>query len=199
MAEDAALAAALKAYADALGDDQSTSLTAAMPQLPLHLTNDLAPSQISMEDQASMTLMERLQHPPLLPIDIAREGVTVASHQLQHTMPMNELLVQELMLSGGQFSDEAQQLLNMLEEQQRQQQKQHFTPPLFAEESRSEKHYFTIALDGTLEFNFLKRLWTVSQSLFYFCDKRKCIGGDKDTHRFCSGSPAHDFGIRYSV
>lgn len=195
MAEDAALAAALKAYADALGEND-TSLTSALPQLPLHLTNELAPFQMSMEDQASMMLMERLQHQPT--IEVTREAVAVASHELQHTMPMNELLMQELMFNGGQFTDEAQQLLNMLEQQQRQQQ-QKLMPPPFAEERRSEKHYFTIALDGTSGFCVYSFETGMLVFTFSFVINRKYIGSYADSHRICPGSPAHDFGLRYSV
>jgi hypothetical protein len=113
--------------------------------------------------------MERLQRPP--PIDVARGGVRVASHELQQSMPMNELLMQELMLNGGQFTDEAQQLLSMLEQQQRQQQ-QHFIAPPFLEERKTEKHFFTIALDGMLDFHFSWRLYSQFLTVqLFFCVK----------------------------
>jgi hypothetical protein len=146
MAEDAALAAALKAYADVLGDAQSSSLTTPMPQLPLHLTNEAAPFQISLEEHASVMFTERLRpHPNHHPIDVFRQGGS-ASLDPQQALPMNELLMQELMLSEGQFTDEAQQMLSYLEQQYHQQQR--VVPSFQEERRRSDKHYFTIALDG---------------------------------------------------
>ena len=126
MAEDAALAAALKAYADTL-DDRSRNEPA------------------SMEESASWMLR---QHPNN-PMEMTGNNMPA--------LPMNELFMQEL-LNGGQFTEEAQQLLSILEEQHRQQQNQAI-PSLQKERRRSDKHYFTIALDGTflLLVEFLNR------------------------------------------
>jgi hypothetical protein len=151
MAEEAARAAA---FAEALREYDETyhtnsSVTTATESLPFNFaTNENeATYHLSMEEQASMMLMERLS----TNFDPGAAG----NDQQQTVLQMNDLLMKEIMgLSGGHGTDDttAQHLLSILEQQR--QQSFVYTSTEETVERRPDKHYFTIAQDGMCRIPF---------------------------------------------
>jgi hypothetical protein len=165
MSEEAAHAAALAAYADAVReyneqqqqqwcDTHLSTVAAAAASLPFNNAVDDEEAQyfLSMEEKAGMMLMERLSN------DLSKV-VTSNNNQSNHSSSndaqhMNEISLQELigLASGQQGTDDAmaQHLLSLLEQQRHQnvaydeEQTENAIDP-----NRPEKHYFTVAQDGT--------------------------------------------------
>lgn len=151
MAEEAAQDAARKAYEDALRsfEAQNNNNINGSPSNNLFQTTDSEEAYygVSMEEQASMMLMEGLQQ------DIAQDHSGYSEQEMQrHQQELNEmdnLLIQEWMgLPGLMGADEAtaQQLLFMMEQRRQEQQ---FSSTDVATFVRPERHYLTISQDGT--------------------------------------------------
>ena len=98
MAEDAVQAAALKAYAETLrelddhGEGSGTMSTTAFLPFQFDADENDAMYGLSMEDQARMMLMDRLNTDSNIDV-----GGRNSLDQQQMTIQMNELLLQELL------------------------------------------------------------------------------------------------------
>jgi hypothetical protein len=163
MSEEAAQAAALQAYADAvreyneqqqLGDDNLSSVAAAAAaSLPFNFAVDDEEVQylMSMEEKASMMLMERLSN------DLSHAVSNNDNNSNNDPQQMNEILLQELIgLAGGQQGTDdamAQHLLSILEQQKHQNIAYEDPPEQTIIPNRPEKHFFTVAQDGMYFFN----------------------------------------------
>jgi hypothetical protein len=158
MAEEAAQAAALKGYEDALRayeeqNDQYATGSAMASDYQLAQEEE-AYYGVSMEEQARMMLMDGLQQQEQ-PIFGDTDGMTDSVEQQlqllqfqQQQQQMDAMLMQEWMGFPG-ASDEAtaQQLLTILE--QRRQQQAAFPSEEAVQQRRPDRHYFTISQDGT--------------------------------------------------
>lgn len=165
MSEEAAHAAALQAYADAVreyeqqqqqqqqqisGDNLFTAAGGA--SLPFNFAEDDEEVQylMSMEEKASMMLMERLGN------DLNQAVNNNDTNNNNNPEDMNEMLLQELIgLAGGhQGTDEAmaQHLLSILEQQKQQNVAYEEHQENTVVQNRLEKHYFTVAQDGMCIF-----------------------------------------------
>ena len=167
MSEEVAHAAALEAYADAMREynvqqqqqqqqhqqqqqqsgDDNLSAVPASASIPFNFAIDDEEVQysMSMEEKASMMLMERLSD------DISH---AVANNENNNNDPqqMNEISLQELigLAVGHQGTDDAmaQHLLSILEQQKHQNVVYDEPPERAILPSRPEKHFFTVAQDG---------------------------------------------------
>ena len=182
MSEEAAHAAALEAYADAIREyneqqqqqqqmgDDNLSAVAAAASLPFNFAVDDEEVQylMSMEEKASMMLMERLTNDINQAVNNnnninnnnnndSNNNGNISNNNPQQ---MNEILLQELIgLAGGsQGTDDAmaQHLLSILEQQKHQNNVAYDVPPeKTVISNRPEKHFFTVAQDGT-DFLFVR-------------------------------------------
>jgi hypothetical protein len=172
MSKEAADAAAFEAYAQAVrefneqqqqqpppppqwGDTDLYAVTAeaaAAVSSPFHVAVDDEEVQhlLSMEETASRMLMERLTN------DFSHTATNDEINSNNESPQVNEALLQELIgLAGGQPGTDdvmALQLLSILEQQKHQNVVTYETqPPVESTmvSNRQEKHFFTVAQDGT--------------------------------------------------
>ena len=132
-----------------------SSAAAATASLPFNFAVDSTEVQylMSMEEQASMMLMERLGTD--LSQAVTHNNNNIVNNNNNNPLQMNEVLLQELIgLAGGHpGTDEAmtQQLLALLEQQKQQESLafENVSEPPTLVSNRLEKHFFTVAQDGT--------------------------------------------------
>ena len=132
-----------------------SSAAAATASLPFNFAVDSTEAQylMSMEEQASMMLMERLGTD--LSQAVTHNNNNIVNNNNNNPLQMNEVLLQELIgLAGGHpGTDEAmtQQLLALLEQQKQQESLafENVSEPPTLVSNRLEKHFFTVAQDGT--------------------------------------------------
>ena len=132
-----------------------SSAAAATASLPFNFAVDNTEVQylMSMEEQASMMLMERLGTD--LSQAVTHNNNNIVNNNNNNPLQMNEVLLQELIgLAGGHpGTDEAmtQQLLALLEQQKQQESLafENVSEPPTLVSNRLEKHFFTVAQDGT--------------------------------------------------
>lgn len=144
MAEEAAQAAAIKAYNDAFREYEENNGGSVAAHGAYHVEEDESAYRMSMEEQASMMLMEGLRN------DFYHG--TGNNRQDQQQQEMNDMLqMQDWMgIPGSTGADDAtaqQLVLSILEEQR--QQNAAFAVNEEEMQLRPEKHYFTISHDGT--------------------------------------------------
>jgi cytochrome P450 len=156
-----AYAAAVREYEEQqqqqFGGNQLSSAAAATASLPFNFAVDSAEVQylMSMEEQASMMLMERLGTDRSQAVTHNNNNNIVNNNNNNNPLQMNEVLLQELIgLAGGHpGTDEAmtQQLLALLEQQKQQESLafENVSEPPTLVSNRLEKHFFTVAQDGT--------------------------------------------------
>ena len=139
-----------------------SSAAAATASLPFNFAVDSTEVQylMSMEEQASMMLMERLGTDLSQAVTHNNNNnnnniVNNNNNNNNNPLQMNEVLLQELIgLAGGHpGTDEAmtQQLLALLEQQKQQESLafENVSEPPTLVSNRLEKHFFTVAQDGT--------------------------------------------------
>lgn len=156
MAEDAARAAALRAYeevlrayeeqngnnAEAIAAGDTDVGGSAYPEAEERDAARYGDYNVSMEDQARMMLMERLN-------SNSDGGSSSISAQEKQQQQLNNYLMQEWMgIPGASAADDgtAQQLLRIMEQQR--QQNATFAAVEEAMQMRPEKHFLTISQDG---------------------------------------------------
>ena len=169
MSDEASQAAAFQlAYAAAVREYEEqqqqqfsgthlSSAAAATASLPFNFAVDSTEVQylMSMEEQASMMLMERLGTDLSQAVTHNNNNNIVNNNNNNNPLQMNEVLLQELIgLAGGHpGTDEAmtQQLLALLEQQKQQESLafENVSEPPTLVSNRLEKHFFTVAQDGT--------------------------------------------------
>ena len=156
-----AYAAAVREYEEQQQQEFSgthlSSAAAATASLPFNFAVDSTEVQylMSMEEQASMMLMERLGTDLSQAVTHNNNNNIVNNNNNNNPLQMNEVLLQELIgLAGGHpGTDEAmtQQLLALLEQQKQQESLafENVSEPPTLVSNRLEKHFFTVAQDGT--------------------------------------------------